>query len=346
MDDLAGYLRTRRSRVDPAAVDIPTDRRRVEGLRREEVAHLSGISVDYYVRLEQGRATQPSEQVLDALARVLGLDETERGHLYRLARQRRRRAKAPGGRVRPELLRVLDLVADAPALIMDPRLDVLAGNRLAGLFYGRSMPGLNTARHIFLEEAERGLYADWEKCTLDVVGHLRLAAGKYPEDPRLAPLIGELAMGSERFRRLWARADVRARTHGRKAYRQPLVGLLELHQENFSLPDESGMELLVLSAAPGSPAEDGREPGASYNLPGTPYPPCSESQCNLSPRRSTDLSLQDLMRPDNQLERCCRRLGFDCCPLSRWHRCGPSSPAVTCRVMQRTQGGRRDPPGR
>jgi len=258
MDDLAGFLRTRRARVDPASVGIPTDsRRRVEGLRREEVAHLSGVSVDYYVRLEQGRATQPSGQILDALARVLGLDETERGHLHRLARQRRRRARTPGGRVRPELLRVLDLVAGAPALIMDHRLDVLAGNRLAGLLLGRPLPGLNTARHIFLEEAERGLYAEWEQCTLDVVGHLRLAAGKYPEDPRLASLIGELAMGSERFRRLWARADVRARTHGCKVYRHPLVGLLELHQENFALPDESSMELLVLSAAPGSPAEDG-----------------------------------------------------------------------------------------
>ena len=258
MDDLAGFLRTRRSRVRPASVGIPTDsRRRVEGLRREEVAHLSGVSVDYYVRLEQGRATQPSEQVLDALARVLGLDETERGHLHRLARQRRRRAKAPASRVRPELLRVLDLVADAPALIMNHRLDVLAGNRLAGLLFGRPLPGLNTARHIFLEEAERGLYADWENCTLDAVGHLRLAAGKYPDDPRLASLIGELAMGSERFRRLWARADVCARTHGRKAYQHPLVGLLELHQENFAMPDASGMELLVLSAAPGSPTEDG-----------------------------------------------------------------------------------------
>ncbi|MFF9090571.1 helix-turn-helix transcriptional regulator [Streptomyces sp. NPDC014991] len=258
MDDLACFLRTRRSRVDPVAVGIPVDsRRRVEGLRREEVAHLSGVSVDYYVRLEQGRATQPSEQVLDALARVLALDETGRGHLHRLARQRRRSVKAPGGRVRPELQRVLGLVADAPALIMNHRLDVLAGNRLAGLLYGRPMPGLNTARHIFLEEAERGLYADWDSCTLDVVGHLRLAAGKYPEDPGLASLIGELAMGSERFRRLWARADVRARTHGRKAYAHPLIGLLELHQENFALPDGSGMELLVLSAAPGSPAEDG-----------------------------------------------------------------------------------------
>ncbi|MCU7826381.1 helix-turn-helix transcriptional regulator [Kitasatospora sp. DSM 101779] len=258
MDDLAGFLRTRRSRVDPATAGIPSDsRRRVQGLRREEVAHLSGVSVDYYVRLEQGRATQPSDQVLDALARVLGLDETERGHLDRLARQRCRRAKAPGGRVRPELLRVLGLVADAPALIMNHRLDVLAGNRLAGLLFGRPMPGLNIARHIFLEEAERGLYADWENCTHDVVGHLRLAAGKYPDDARLASLVGELAMGSERFRRLWARADVRARTHGRKAYMHPLVGRLDLHQENFALPDESGMELLVLSAAPGSPAEDG-----------------------------------------------------------------------------------------
>lgn len=258
MDDLAGFLRTRRSRLDPIVLGIPTDaRRRVAGLRREEVAHLAGVSVDYYVRLEQGRATQPSEQVLDALARVLDLDDTERGHLHRLARQRRRRAPSPSGRPRDEVLRVLDLIVDAPAMIMDHRLDVVAGNRLAGLLYGHRLAGLNTARHIFLDEAERGLYADWEKCTLDVVGHLRLAVGKYPDDQRLAQLIGELAMGSDRFRRLWARADVRARRHGRKAYRHPLVGLLELHQENFILPDASGMELLVLSAEPGSATEDG-----------------------------------------------------------------------------------------
>ncbi|MFC9994204.1 helix-turn-helix transcriptional regulator [Nocardia sp. NPDC127526] len=274
MDDLAGFLRTRRSRVDPVTVGIPTDRhRRVQGLRREEVAHLSGVSVDYYVRLEQGRATQPSEQVLDALARVLGLDDTERGHLYRLARQRRRPAKTPAARLRPELLRVLDLVPHAPALIMDHRLDVIAGNRLAALLYGRPLPGLNTARHIFLEEPERGLYGEWEKCTLDVVGHLRLAAGKYPDDPRLASLIGELAMGSDRFRRLWARADVRARTHGPKTYHHPLVGLLELHQENFALPDESGMELIILSAPPASPTEDGLRLLASLTpTPQTPHP--------------------------------------------------------------------------
>jgi transcriptional regulator with XRE-family HTH domain len=257
MDDLAGFLRTRRSRVDPAGAGISVDsRRRVRGLRREEIAHLSGVSVDYYVRLEQGRATQPSEQVLEALARVLGLDDTERGHLFRLARQRRRRAKSPSGRLRPESPRILDLITDAPAFIVDHRLNVAAGNRLAELLYGRPMKGLNTARHIFLEETERGLYAGWDECTLAVVGHLRLATGKYPGDPRLAALIGELAMGSERFRRLWARADVRARTHGRKDFRHPLVGEIELHQENFAMTDESGMELLVLSATPGSPSAD------------------------------------------------------------------------------------------
>lgn len=268
MDDLAGFLRTRRARVDPARVGVHTgSRRRVEGLRREEVAHLSGVSVDYYVRLEQGRATKPSEQVLDALARVLELDETEREHLVRLAQRPRRRAKAPSARVRPELVRVLDLVADAPALVINHRLDVLVGNRLAELLYGRPLPGLNTARHVFLEESERGLYADWETCTVDAVGHLRLAAGKYPDDPRLTSLVGELAMGSDRFRRLWARADVRARTHGRKLYRHPMVGILELHQENFALPDESGMEMIVLSAAPGSPTADGLRLLAGLDLP-------------------------------------------------------------------------------
>ena len=285
MDDLAGFLRTRRSRVDPAGLGIPTDsRRRVTGLRREEVAHLSGVSVDYYVRLEQGRATQPSDQVLDALARVLGLDGTGRDHLYRLARQPRRRVKAPAGRrVRPELLRVLDLVAGAPAVVMNHRLDVLAGNRLARLLYGRPLQGLNTARHIFLEEGGHGLYAQWDTCTLDAVGHLRLAAGRYPDDPRLSSLVGELAVGSERFRKLWARADVRARTHGVKAYRHPLVGLLELHQENFSLPDGSGMELLVLSAAPGSPAEDGLRLLAGLDAEGT-----AEQSAEQGPARARE----------------------------------------------------------
>ncbi|MBF6241502.1 Helix-turn-helix [Nocardia otitidiscaviarum] len=259
MDDLADFLRTRRSRVDPAAVGIATDaRRRVAGLRREEVAHLSGVSVDYYVRLEQGRARQPSAQVLDALAGVLGLAEVEREHLHRLARNPRRPVRtAPAtARPRPELLRMLDLVGDTPAFLLDHRMDVLAGNHLAELLFGRPLREFNIARHIFLEPDGLALYAAWEKCTLDTVGHLRLAAGKYPDDPKLASLIGELAMGSDRFRRLWARAEVRGRTHGLKPYTHPLVGRLDLHQENFTLPDDSGLELIVLSAPRGSEAHD------------------------------------------------------------------------------------------
>ncbi|MEV2218646.1 helix-turn-helix transcriptional regulator [Nocardia vinacea] len=259
MDELSDFLRTRRSRVDPGSVGIATDsRRRVAGLRREEVAHLSGVSVDYYVRLEQGRARQPSAQVLDALARVLGLAEVEREHLHRLARRPQRPAKsAPNVRIRPGLRRVLDLIPDAPAFIVDHRLEVMAGNRLAELLYGQSpMKGLNTARHIFLDDDGRSLYAEWDVCTRDVVGHLRLAAGKYPDDPKLSALIGELAVHSDRFRKLWARADVRSRTHGRKAFAHPLVGTLDLHQENFALPEETGTELVVLSAEPGTESHD------------------------------------------------------------------------------------------
>lgn len=253
--DLSGFLRTRRARVDPASLGIPVDsRRRVAGLRREEVAHLSGVSVDYYVRLEQGRAKQPSEQVLDALARVLRLDEVERAHLHRLARPPRH-GQVPVGTVRPELHRVLDALGGTPAMIVNHRLDVLAANRLTLMIYGIEAPGFNTARHIFLDEQSREIYLDWDKCTLDVVGHLRHSAGRFPDDPLLASLIGELSMGSERFRVLWSRADVRARTYGRKAFRHRIVGELDLHQENFVMPCATGQELVVLTAAVGSEAE-------------------------------------------------------------------------------------------
>lgn len=263
MDDLADFLRTRRSRIDPASVGITPDaRRRVTGLRREEIAHLSGVSVDYYVRLEQGRARQPSEQILDALARVLGLDRVERAHLHRLAHRPRRASgrEVAGGpaRQRPELLRVVELVPDSPAFIVDQHLDVLAANRLAELLYGRRpMRAMNIARHIFLESDGHDLYADWEACTRDTVGQLRLAAGKDPDDPQLTALIGELAVHSERFRKLWAQADVRCRSHGRKPFAHPLVGDLELHQENFMVPGDNGTELVILSARPGSKAHDG-----------------------------------------------------------------------------------------
>ena len=134
----------------------------------------------------------------------------------------------------------------------------MAANRLAELLYcRRPMRGMNIARHIFLEADARELYADWETCTRDTVGQLRLAAGKDPDDPQLTALIGELAVHSERFRRLWAQADVRCRSHGRKPFAHPQVGDLELHQENFMVPGDNGIELVILSAQPGSKAHDG-----------------------------------------------------------------------------------------
>lgn len=147
---------------------------------------------------------------------------------------------------------------DTPAFLVDHRLEVLAANPLAELLYcRRPMRGTNIARHIFLDPAARALYAKWDRCTSDTVGQLRLAAGRYPDDPQLAALIGELAMRSERFAALWARADVRCRTHGRKSFAHPLVGNLDLHQENFTVPDDTGVELVILSAAAGSAAHDG-----------------------------------------------------------------------------------------
>ncbi|MBU3060086.1 hypothetical protein KO481_00895 [Nocardia sp. NEAU-G5] len=147
---------------------------------------------------------------------------------------------------------------DTPAFLADHRLEVLAANPLAELLYGRRpLRGTNIARHIFLDPAARALYTEWDRCTGDTVGQLRLAAGRYPDDPQLAALIGELAMRSERFAALWARADVRCRTHGRKSFTHPLVGNLDLHQENFTVPDDAGVELVILSPAPGSAAHDG-----------------------------------------------------------------------------------------
>lgn len=283
MDDhgeLGDFLQSRRARVSPESVGIVADaRRRVKGLRREELSQLSGISVDYYTRLEQGRAVQPSEQVLDALARVLCLDEVERSHLHRLARRRRRARSTHSDRVRPQLRRLLALWDDVPAMIVNHRLDVLEYNRLADVLHGfgnLARGQRNLARQIFLTGAGRDLYLDWDKCTGDTVGLLRLAAGQYPDDQALAALIGELSMHSRRFGRLWAAAEVRARSHGPKGFRHPMVGELRLHQENFAIPDGSGQELITLSAEAGSPAETNLRLLSGLSAPVAPVAPASD----------------------------------------------------------------------
>jgi transcriptional regulator with XRE-family HTH domain len=263
LGDLSAFLQSRRAQVPPESVGVTVGaRRRVSGLRREELAQLAGVSVDYYTRLEQGRATQPSEQVLDALSRALQLDGPAREHLHRLARLRNRRP-APASypaEIRPQLLQVLDAMTDYPALILNHRTDVQAYNRLAGMLYGDldtvPEPERNIAQMIFLDAGRCDIYVDWESCSADTVAHLRHAAGEFPDDPELPALIGELSMGSRRFSELWGAAKVSVRGHGPKRFRHPMIGVITLHQERFVLPDGSGQELITLTAQPGSTDED------------------------------------------------------------------------------------------
>jgi transcriptional regulator with XRE-family HTH domain len=255
---LGGFLRARRERVAPEHVGLTGGgRRRVRGLRREELAQLAGISVDYYVRLEQGRATQPSAEVLDALARALGLDAAERRHLATLTTTRR--GPAPTARVSPLLRRLLDGMADFPAFVTDPRSNVVAWNRLGGeLMGGLGRPGgrdPNNARFLFFDPASRDVSPDWEERAAEAVGQLRVSTGRYPDDPELAALVTELRSGSTEFRRIWDSGEVLMCGAGRKRLRHPVTGPLTLDYETLHVPaepGETGLVVHVFSAAEGS----------------------------------------------------------------------------------------------
>ncbi|MGK4585871.1 helix-turn-helix domain-containing protein [Kitasatospora sp. HPMI-4] len=255
---LGEFLKARRGRVAPERVGIAAGgRRRVRGLRREELAQLAGISVDYYVRLEQGRATQPSPEVLDALARALDLDLAEHRHLTTLVGARC--GAAPTARVSPLLRRTLDALADSPAFATDYRLDVLAANPLgAELIGGVGESGRrdpNQARYLFLDPASRLVHPDWEARAAEVVGQLRAATGCYPADPALTSLIAELSTLSENFRRIWASGEVVMCTPGRKRLRHPEAGLLTLDFEVLHVPaapGETGLVVHVFGAEAGS----------------------------------------------------------------------------------------------
>jgi transcriptional regulator with XRE-family HTH domain len=252
------FLRARRERVRPDDVGLPDlGRRRVPGLRREELATLAGVSADYYVRLEQGRERHPSEQVLDALARALRLDDDATAHLHELARPapRRRRAAGRPERIRPELMRLMEAWSHTPAFVIGRRMDVLAANSLAAALHGGFTKGHNLVRLVFLDPAAREVYPDWEEVARDTVAVLRASVGPDLDDPQLTELVGELSLKSEEFRRLWARHDVREKTHGVKRYTHPLVGELTLQYESFALPASPGQLLVVYHAEPGSPSE-------------------------------------------------------------------------------------------
>ncbi len=265
--ELGDFLRTRRARLQPEDVGLVAygARRRVPGLRREELAQLAGVSVAYYTRLEQGQSGNASDGVLDALARALRLSPDEHAHLRNLARPGRA-VRLPAGRAPSAGAGVRQLVAAmaVPALVIDARYDVLAWNAQAhALLAGHLDAGgpdrpeerPNTQRLLFLDPHARELYPRWEEEARRAVSSLRLSAGEHPQDRRLAELIGELSMGSAEFSALWARHPVRGCASGVKEFHHPLVGRMSLSFEMMRLPDTGGQGLLALTAEPGSPSE-------------------------------------------------------------------------------------------
>ncbi|MFF1301850.1 helix-turn-helix transcriptional regulator [Streptomyces sp. NPDC058307] len=251
------FLRARRALVRPEDAGLPAgSRRRVAGLRREEVAVLAGVSTDYYVRLEQGRERNPSAQVVDALARALGLEEDAVEHLHGLARPVADRSRAwRSEAVSPVLLRMMEDWHRTPAVVLDRCLTVVARNVLGGaLFAGHTHSG-DLLRLVFLDPDARGFYPDWEPVAVNTVAALRAAAGTGHEDPRLVAAVGQLSLRSEEFRRLWARHDIRRKTQENKRFRHPLVGELTLDYESLTVNSAPGQQLVVYRAEPGSPSE-------------------------------------------------------------------------------------------
>ncbi|WP_329134564.1 helix-turn-helix domain-containing protein [Streptomyces sp. NBC_00670] len=280
--ELREFLRTRRARVRPEDVGIETGgRRRVPGLRREEVAMLAGVSTDYYTRLEQGRRRmQPSDQVLDALARALRLADVERRHLHRLVRSSVAAAAPDGPRLPPldEGMRMMLDSMPMPAMVIDSRGDVHAMNRLGrALLVGlEPMPSQASShvRWLFLDPAARELLVEWEVIARVSVGVLREAAGRYPRDARLREVVGELSLASAEFRGWWAEHEVEVRCRGMKRFRHPVVGALELHVEALRLEDGERW-VYAYGARAGSASEEGLRLLGAWGAGGfsSPLPP-------------------------------------------------------------------------
>ena len=284
-EEVREFLTTRRARITPDQVGLPTTgSRRVPGLRRSEVASLAGLSVEYYARLERGQIAGASAGVLDALARALQLDETERAHLLDLARAadgiptsaRPRRRTASKTAPRLSLLWALEAITDGVAFVRDPHQNLLATNTLGRAFYspvigdaGQATP--NLARFQFLDPASHDFYPDWELFAQMCVGIMRTEAGRDPHDRGLQDLVGELSTQSETFRRLWADHNVRTHGAGTKRFHHPVVGELTLAYEEFAITAEPGLVLLVYTAEPGSPSAERLRLLASWAAPAEPY---------------------------------------------------------------------------
>jgi transcriptional regulator with XRE-family HTH domain len=265
-DEVKAFLSSRRAKITPEQAGLTAygRTRRVQGLRRSEVADLAGVSVEYYAQLERGNLGGVSESVLAAVARALQLDEAERAHLLDLAHAagpaRRARRRPAEQRARPNVARILDGMTEVPAFVQNGRLDVLAANSLARalyapLFADAARPA-NFARFTFLDPHARVFWADWERAADDTVAMLRTEAGRDPYDKALTDLVGELSTRSDAFRVRWAAHDVRLHRTGTKHIQHPVVGELHLSYEVMDLAADPGLALTAFSAEAGSPSDD------------------------------------------------------------------------------------------
>jgi transcriptional regulator with XRE-family HTH domain len=254
---LGEYLRARRALVRPEDAGLPAvRRRRVPGLRREELATLAGISSDYYLRLEQGRDQHPSPQVIDAVARALQLDEDATAYLHVLAQPDAAARRASQlERALPSIAQLIASWPGTPALVQNRHMDVLAANALASALSPVYSPGVNLVRATFLDPEVRRLSGDWDNAARTAVARLRALAGPDIKDPRLVELVGELAVRSDQFRRLWARHDIEVTAVPARTIHHPLVGSLELQAEWLAITSAEGQFLVVYHAVPGSPSE-------------------------------------------------------------------------------------------
>lgn len=263
--EVRDFLRTRRERVTPQQVGLPDfgGTRRVKGLRREELALIAGMSVDYYIRLERGNLTGVSESVLGSLSRALRLDDAEHAHLFDLARVQNAsattRRKPPTSKVRPTVQRMLDGMI-MPAWVRNGRSDFLAGNALARALYSplfldpAGTP--NTARFAFLDPRGQEFWRDWDVVASDMVAVLRAEAARQPYDKGLTDLIGELSTRSEEFRQRWAAHGVMRHLNGEKRVHHPEVGDIDLTYETMELTTDTGLTLIAYGTEPGSPSEE------------------------------------------------------------------------------------------
>jgi transcriptional regulator with XRE-family HTH domain len=272
--EIREFLASRRARITPEQAGLPAygGQRRVAGLRREEVALLAGVSIDYYVRLERGNLAGASDAVLEGLARALLLDDAERSHLFDLARAAEpvpaRRHKPSPATVPGSIQLVLDAISEAPAWVRNARHDILAANRMARALYAPVLADprrpANNARFAYLDPAAHDFYQDWDRTADDLAAMLRSEAGRNPHDKKLIELIGELSTRSEDFRTRWAAHNVRFHRTGLKKLRHPAVGNLDLTFEAMEFPAHPGLTLLVYAAPDGTPTADSLKLLASW----------------------------------------------------------------------------------